>query len=292
MAAHQRNLLGGVYRLGCFVLEDPRVANCAAPDQHCSAAGVLLHAPDVRRRAHIAVSQHRDVQLLPDLRNCVPVCCPLVSLRARAPVHCQRTCAAARYYLRNFEVVALVVVPTDAHLGGHRHLQFTRQRAKKLRHAVRKAQHARPGTAFRNVFYVAAHVNVDDIRLQFLQAHGCAHNAVHIVPVNLKGNGPLGRVKHQLLLRAPAAAMPPLQLVHIHKFCVAHGGAQSAAHRAKRQIRVAVHWRKNHIAINWNFANMKAWLQHASIIASALRKSLFADAAGRAAILAAGNYGE
>ncbi len=45
--------------------EDPRVADGGAPDHDRIAAGIRLHAVDIRHRFHVAVADDRDPDRLP-----------------------------------------------------------------------------------------------------------------------------------------------------------------------------------------------------------------------------------
>jgi hypothetical protein len=75
---------------GREIAEDPRPAEAAAANHDARCTGLLDHAQGVRRLPDVAVAQHRDLDVLDEPGDRLPVGPTRVGLADRAPVQGDR----------------------------------------------------------------------------------------------------------------------------------------------------------------------------------------------------------
>tara|TARA_B100002003_G_scaffold36894_1_gene32285 strand:- start:883 stop:1770 length:888 start_codon:yes stop_codon:yes gene_type:complete len=247
----ERNLLP------VFALENPRISDCGAANHHPVTAGVRLHALDIRRRAHIAVANHRHRKRLLHRRDGIPIGVPGISLNARTRVHRHQAGAVLLQCARHLQIIARVIVPSQPDFCADRNLHSRDQSFHQPRNQARVAHHSSASSPLSDLLHKTAHVDIDNVGAEILQPLRGIHNAFHIMPVKLKHNRALVLAEAQLLLGAQAAAAPPLQLVHVDEFGVAQRRAQRSADRPKRQIGESRHRSENQISEHRNSTDVE-----------------------------------
>ena len=149
-----------------------------------------LHALNVARALDVPVADDRDADDGFHLGDGIPVCLAAVVLLFCPAVHGDERATVLFHNARD-QLVCACILPAQAHLAGHRHTQEARQRAEQTRHLQRRTHHPHAGAAAGHALRGAAHVDVDDVRSQFLDLEGGPDQRIRVIAIELEDHRPL-----------------------------------------------------------------------------------------------------
>ena len=114
------------------VAEQPRAAEAAPADDDAGGTGLLDHADGVRGLPDVAVAEHRDVDVVDQPADGLPVGLTGVGLRDRASVQRDRRAPGLLGDPAGVEIGEVVVVESLAGLDGDRHVVRRRRGDRRL----------------------------------------------------------------------------------------------------------------------------------------------------------------
>jgi len=127
--------------------EDPRVADRSAGNHHAVSAGVSFDSLDIRDGLHITVCDNRDRNSLLHLGNCIPVGLTGIALLLRPSMHGDELPAVLFDDSCNLQIVARIVIPTQANFAGHGDIEFFAQARENPGNLLRGSQQSSAGPA-------------------------------------------------------------------------------------------------------------------------------------------------